>query len=165
MKQTSFLENSKKFSSLFFFFWTQRIGLPRFRTSLPLTVPCSACLRSTAARRLAQNAPPEHFAGFQPSLPRTAPSVVLNLGRCKKHHLLCIWGLAHFFYFFIKNKTPILFQLFLSEHHNSVIYSSVIPVLWLNQRIYTGIYMKNRLFHHEINKLLQNYPNSKSKAK
>ena len=38
------------------------------------TVFCSAKsaswrLRSTAARRLAQNAPPEHFAGFQPSLP------------------------------------------------------------------------------------------------
>ena len=29
-------------------------------------------LRSIAARRLAQNAPPEHFAGFQPSLPRSA---------------------------------------------------------------------------------------------
>ena len=31
-----------------------------------------ANLRSTAARRLAQNAPLEHFAGFQPSLPSSA---------------------------------------------------------------------------------------------
>ena len=92
----------------------QRIRLPRFRTSLPLTVPCSACLRSTAARRLAQNAPPEHFAGFQPSLPRSAPSVVLNLGRCQKHHLLCIWGLAHFN---LPQKKSLFFIFFLIKLH------------------------------------------------
>ena len=37
--------------------------------------PSFAGLRSTAARRLAQNAPLEHFAGFQPSLPRWTPAV------------------------------------------------------------------------------------------
>ena len=35
-------------------------------------------LRSTAARRLAQNAPPEHFAGFQPSLPKFGMTVVCS---------------------------------------------------------------------------------------
>ena len=37
--------------------------------------PSFAGLRSTAARRLAQNAPQEHFAGFPPSLPRWTPAV------------------------------------------------------------------------------------------
>ena len=36
--------------------------------------PAVAGLRSIAARRLAQNAPLEHFAAFQPSLPRWPPS-------------------------------------------------------------------------------------------
>ena len=83
----------------------------RFRSILP----CSACLRSTAARRLAQNAPPEHFAGFQPSLPRTAPSAVLNLGRCQKHHLLCIWGLAHFRLRHCNNKKKLKISIFFSS--------------------------------------------------
>ena len=35
-------------------------------------------LRSIAARRLAQNAPLEHFAGFQPSLPKFSMTRVIS---------------------------------------------------------------------------------------
>ena len=54
----------------------KRSGFSPFRCRSSL--PCFASLRSTAARRLAQNAPVEHFAGFQPSLPRWPPAAWLQ---------------------------------------------------------------------------------------
>ena len=46
-------------------------------------------LRSTAARRLAQNAPPEHFAGFQPSLPTYYPAIFMSRRLKMQHSMLC----------------------------------------------------------------------------